>query len=94
MNILALLQCTYPMISQTDLRRLSRIILAMLAMTGRVTMLGISRWAEKVSLVFYPLFVSLTLKRHTTVVASLREQTVDDIDVMVAPHAIAIILED
>jgi putative transposase len=29
------------------LRQLSRIIFAMIAMTGRVTMLGISRWAEK-----------------------------------------------
>lgn len=29
------------------MRQLSRIILAMIAMTGRVTMLGISRWAEE-----------------------------------------------
>jgi len=47
MNILALLQCTYPTLSKTDLRRLSRIIVAMIAMTGRVTMLSISRWAGK-----------------------------------------------
>ena len=44
MNILALLQNTYPTISRTNLRRLSRIIKALLAMTGRVTMLGLSRW--------------------------------------------------
>jgi amino acid transporter len=31
----------------TTIRQMSRIILAMLAMTGRVTMLGISRWTEK-----------------------------------------------
>ncbi len=47
MNILALLQRTTPALSKTNLRRLSRIIIAMLAMTGRVTMLGISRWAGK-----------------------------------------------
>ncbi len=44
MNILALLQETYPTVSRTNLRRLSRIIKALLAMTGWVTMLGISRW--------------------------------------------------
>jgi putative transposase len=47
MNILpypGLLQSTYPTLSRTNLRRLSRIVKAMLAMTGRVTMLGISRW--------------------------------------------------
>lgn len=47
MNILALLQNTYPTVSRTNLRRLSRIIKAILAMTGRVTMLGLSRWGGK-----------------------------------------------
>jgi hypothetical protein len=47
MDILALLQNTYPTISKTNLRRLSRIIKALLAMTGRVTMLGLSRWGGK-----------------------------------------------
>jgi putative transposase len=47
MNILALLQCIQPYLSRTDLRRLSRIVQAMLSMTGRVTMLGISRWAGR-----------------------------------------------
>lgn len=46
-DILALLQFIYPTITKTNLRRMSRIIFAMLAMTGRVTMLGISRWAGK-----------------------------------------------
>lgn len=45
MNILALIQCTSPTLSKTNLRRLSRIIVALLAMTGRVTLLGVSRWA-------------------------------------------------
>jgi putative transposase len=45
MDILALLQCLAPLLSTTTLRRLSRIIFAVFAMTGRVTMLGISRWA-------------------------------------------------
>ncbi|MCO5196627.1 MAG: transposase [Anaerolineae bacterium] len=33
--------------TKTTIRQLSVIIPALLAMTGRVTMLGISRWAEK-----------------------------------------------
>jgi hypothetical protein len=47
MNILALLQCIQPDLSKTDLRQLSRIAQAMLSITGRVTMLGLSRWAGK-----------------------------------------------
>ena len=47
MNILALLQCIQPYLSKTDLRRMSVIITAILSMTGRVTMLGLSRWAGK-----------------------------------------------
>jgi IS4 transposase len=47
MNILALLQPIQNSVSKTTLRQMSRIIPAMIAMTGRVTMLGISRWAEK-----------------------------------------------
>ena len=46
LNILALLQCLAPVLPPTTLRQFSRIILALLAMTGRVTMLGISRWSE------------------------------------------------
>jgi IS4 transposase len=47
MNILALLQCIQPAISATNVKRLSRIVIAMIAMTGRVTMLGLSRWSGK-----------------------------------------------
>jgi putative transposase len=47
MNILALLQCIQPYLSKTNLRRMNRIVQAMLGMTGRVTMLGLSRWAGK-----------------------------------------------
>jgi len=43
----ALLQCIQPDLSKTDLRRLVRIVKAMLSMSGRVTMLGLSRWAGK-----------------------------------------------
>jgi putative transposase len=46
-NILALLQPIQNSVSKTTLRQLSRIIIAMIAMTGRVSMLGLSRWAEK-----------------------------------------------
>jgi putative transposase len=45
-DILALLQCLAAVLPLTTLRQFSRIILALLAMTGRVTMLGISRWTE------------------------------------------------
>lgn len=44
-DILTLLQCLLPEIKVTTMRQLSQIIMAMLAMSGRVTMLGISRWA-------------------------------------------------
>jgi len=46
-DILALLQPIAPLITKTTLRQLSRVIFGLLAMTGRVTMLGISRWAGK-----------------------------------------------
>lgn len=44
-DILSLLQCLLPKISVTTMRQMSQIIMAMLAMSGRVTTLGISRWA-------------------------------------------------
>jgi len=47
MNILALLQPIQNSVYKTTLRQMSRIIVAMIAMTGRVTMLGLSRWTEK-----------------------------------------------
>src|SRR5499427_6514943 len=47
MDIVALLQCLRPHDATTPHRRLSRITLALLVMTGRITMLGISRWAGK-----------------------------------------------
>jgi putative transposase len=46
-DIVALLQCARPHVSATTLRQLSRIIVALVVMTGRVTMLGLSRWASK-----------------------------------------------
>lgn len=46
-DILALLQCLAPVLTPTTLRQFSRIVRALLAMTGRVTMLGISRWTEQ-----------------------------------------------
>ena len=45
MAIVALLQCLQPAVSTTTLRQFSCIVVALLVMTGRVTMLGISRWA-------------------------------------------------
>jgi putative transposase len=45
MDILACLQCLQPTVPRTTLRQCRRIAMAMLVMTGRVTMLGLSRWA-------------------------------------------------
>ena len=45
MDILALLQCLQPHVTVTTLRQFHRIAFALLVMTGRVTMLGLSRWA-------------------------------------------------
>jgi len=45
MDICALFPCLRPHGTTTTLRPLSRIPLAVLVMTGRITMLGLSRWA-------------------------------------------------
>lgn len=45
MDIVALFQCLQPQVPATMCRQLQRIALAMLALTGRVTMRGIARWA-------------------------------------------------
>ena len=47
MDILALFDCLQPAVTATTRRQCSRIAWAMLVMTGRVTMLGLSRWAGK-----------------------------------------------
>ena len=46
-DIIALLACLDQLVDKTTVRQLNRIMVAMLTMTGRVTMLGISRWTEK-----------------------------------------------
>jgi len=46
-DILSLLLCFEQAVDKTTLKQLSRIALALLTMTGRVTMRGISRWTEK-----------------------------------------------
>ena len=46
-DIIIVLQCLSQCLDKTTLRQLSYIVPAMLAMTGRVTMLGLSRWTEK-----------------------------------------------
>jgi len=45
MDIVALLQCLQPYVPATTLRQCSRIVRALLVMTGRLTMLGMSRGA-------------------------------------------------
>jgi putative transposase len=47
MDMLAPFQCLRPHVRATTLRQLSRVAWAILVMPGRVTMLGISRWAGK-----------------------------------------------
>ncbi len=44
-NIISYLQCLKTCLSSTAISQLNVIVTALLSMTGRVTMLGISRWA-------------------------------------------------
>ena len=46
-DIVALLHSGSPYLTETTIRQMGRIVVAILAMSGRVTMLGISRWAGK-----------------------------------------------
>ncbi len=46
-DILALFQCFDPYVSKTTLHQMSVIVPAIITMTGRVTMLGISRWTDR-----------------------------------------------
>jgi len=46
-DIIAVLRCLDQSLSKTTLRQLTCIVPAVLAMSGRVTMLGISRWTDK-----------------------------------------------
>jgi putative transposase len=46
-EILALLQNIAPLLEPTTLRQMSHVVFGMLAITGRITMLGLSRWTEK-----------------------------------------------
>jgi putative transposase len=47
MDILTLFTCFETLSSATAVRRLAIIAQAMLTMTGRITMLSLSRWTEK-----------------------------------------------
>jgi putative transposase len=46
-NILTLLDCFAPYLSAATIRQLSQIMVAIITMSGRVTMLGMSRWTDK-----------------------------------------------
>jgi hypothetical protein len=46
-TILALLENITPILSKTTIRQMSQIIYGILSGTGRITMLGLSRWTEK-----------------------------------------------
>ena len=45
LDIMIILGCVSQCLDTTALRQLTRMTEAMLSMTGRVTMLGVSRWA-------------------------------------------------
>jgi putative transposase len=47
MDILAWVQCLQPHVTVTTLHQCSQMAFALLVMTGRVTMLGLSRWTGK-----------------------------------------------
>ena len=46
-EILALLQNIAPLVDKTTFRRMSHVLFGMLVASGRITMLGLSRWTEK-----------------------------------------------
>lgn len=46
-EILVLLQNIAPLLEETTLRQLSQVIFGLLVASGRITMLGLSRWTEK-----------------------------------------------
>ena len=46
-EILALLQILAPLLEKTTLRQMSHVLFGMLTASGRMTMLGLSRWTEK-----------------------------------------------
>ena len=77
MNILALLQSIQPNLSNTNVRRMSRIILAMLSMTGRITMLGIHAGQEKAAATGrYSVSSMKSLTGHKCLVSSLKSISV------------------
>ncbi len=46
-EILALLQNIAPLLEKTSFRQISQVVFGMLVASGRITMLGLSRWTEK-----------------------------------------------
>jgi hypothetical protein len=46
-EILALLQNIAPLLEPTTFRQMSQVVFGMLVISGRITMLGLSRWTEK-----------------------------------------------
>lgn len=46
-KIVALLQILAPLLGQTTLQPISQVLFGMLVTSGRITMLGLSRWTEK-----------------------------------------------
>ena len=46
-DILSLFSVLYPHLSTTTVRQFSRVVFGLLAMTGQVTLLNISRWTSE-----------------------------------------------
>ncbi len=47
LDIIAITACFARIVTKTELKQLRQIVLAMVCMTGRVTMVGLSRWTNK-----------------------------------------------
>ena len=47
MESIALLNCFRPYVAAATLRQFSMMVMALLTMTGRVTMRGLARWTDK-----------------------------------------------
>jgi len=79
-EITMILTCLHPLVDATTYRQLNIITQALLVMTGRITMLGISRWAEKGGSYrtiqrFFGKNISWGSLNWAVVKASLRKQT-------------------
>jgi hypothetical protein len=65
-DIMVILACLSQCAQPTTLRQLGRVIEAMLAISGRVTMKGLSRWSGKGGVLNHPTLVQYALELAAT----------------------------